>query len=144
MNPLGLTAYERYGTVGKEEYKEYFKTEYMYFDETDIPRYNEYLASNGDDIYMDDDILYSYLNTLDSVEAVRMTYYGKFNFADNWHQINGAGNIDSYTETQIVKKMVDDDNFKEWLIEQDDLIDFEDEEVTSLIAKANEYIRLGY
>lgn len=144
MNALGLTAYEKYGTVGKEEYKEYFKTEYMNFDETDIPRYNEYLASKGYEIYLDDDMLYSYLNTLDSVEAVRATFYGNFNFAEDWHKINGYNNIDSYTETQIVREITNDDEFKEWLIKEDDLIDFEDEEVTSFIAKANEYIRMGY
>lgn len=138
---LQLTAYERYGNIGEDEYREYFKRELLNLEAEDIPHYNEYLIENRYESYMDDDSLYEYLNTLDSVEAVRATYFGNFNFGDEYHKINGYGNIDSYSEYRIVKEMNEDSDFINWLVEEDDLIDFESEEVVAAIAKANELLK---
>lgn len=41
---LMLTQYEKYGTVGTDEYLQYFIDEELELDESDIGAYNEYLS----------------------------------------------------------------------------------------------------
>ena len=139
---LLLTQYEIYGSIGEEEYIQYFIDEELNLDESDIGSYNEYLSENKHEIYYSDfdDMLYGY----SPQEAVRMTYFGKFKYCHDYFQFNGYNNIDSFTTYEVVREMKNDKKFLKWYIEENELIDFENEEVISAIRESNELIKKGY
>ena len=139
---LLLTQYERFGSVGTDEYIENYINEELEVTIDMISEYNRYLIKNGDDPYYDDlDVM---LSGFDPVEIARMTFYGNFHFAYDFHQFNGYGNIDSFEEYQVVDKMKDDRNFLRWYIEQYEIVDLESDEVQEVIDLANELIRKGF
>lgn len=139
---LLLTQYERFGSIGKEEYIENFINEDLEVDADMIAAYNDYLSYNGYETYFSD--LDMVLLCMDPVEAVRATFYGDFRFMDSYFKFNGYGNIDSFSEWQIVQEMKKDRDFLEWYIEENDLIDFESDEYMAVIKEANHLLAMGY
>lgn len=139
---LLLTQYERFGSIGEKEYIQYYIDEVLEMEESDIWLYNEYLAENNYETYFTD--LDEILQGCTPTEIARMCYYGDFNYAYEYHKFNGYNNIDSFETYQVVKEMNEDKDFIKWYIEQNELIDFESDEVIEEIKKANELIKLGY
>lgn len=139
---LMLTQYERFGTIGTDEYIENYIHEELEIDALMIGYYNEYLLEQGYEIYYDDlnEMLYGFT----PIEVARMTFYGDFRFADDYHKFDGYGNIKSFSEYQVIERMKDDYDFLVWYIERNDLIDFESDEVIEVIEAANKLIALGY
>ena len=41
------------------------------------------------------------------MEAIRATYYGNYNYNDDYVKINGYGNIDSYSEYERIEEIKD-------------------------------------
>lgn len=139
---LMLTQYERFGTIGTDEYIENYIHEELEIDALMIGYYNEYLLEQGHEIYYYDlnEMLYGFT----PIEVARMTFYGDFRFADDYHKFDGYGNIKSFSEYQVIERMKDDYDFLVWYIERNDLIDFESDEVIEVIEAANKLIALGY
>jgi len=136
---LLLTAYERVGSVGTAEYIE------MYIDEMEVTAdmigdYNEYLSEQGYEQFFDD--LEMMLDGFQPMDVARMTFYGDFRFAADFHRFNGYGNIDSFEEYEVVREMRNDRDFLQWYILQNDLIDFDS--IDEIIEEANELIDAGY
>lgn len=73
------------------------------------------------------------------MEIIRATYYGDYNYNDDYVKFNGYGNIDSYTEyekNEMIKDNIDDivDN----LVEYYECIEIYDEELLSLLEEDEE------
>ena len=52
------------------------------------------------------------------MEAIRATYYGNYNYNDEYVKFNGYGNIDSYTEYERIEEIKDNiDDIVDNLIE---------------------------
>ena len=142
MNALLITQYETVGTVGKEEYLENFIHEELEISIDMLSDYNEYLLENNDaDNYIYDD-LEEMLQGMNAMEVIRCTYFGNFNFNDNYYMFNGYGNVDSMTDTEVERLMQNDTDFLKWYIEKNDLIDWDEAEQD--IEEANELIAAGY
>ena len=141
-NALMITQYERYGTVGRDEYIENFIHEELSVDISMLSDYNEYLLNNnnGDDYIYDD--LETMLSGFSTMEIVRATHFGNFNYSDDYYVFNGYGNIDSMTDYEVIKKMENDTDFLKWYIEENDLINWDDADKD--IEDANELIKKGY
>lgn len=139
---LLLTQYEKFGTVGTDEYIENYINEELEVTADMIGAYNEYLIENGFEPYFDD--LDKMLCGMTPTEAARCTFYGNFRFAADFHQFNGYGNVDSFDDHQVIKEMKQDHVFLKWYIEENNLIDLEDEKVILVIAEANKLIAMGY
>ena len=139
---LLLTQYEKYGTIGKDEYIENYINEDLEIDADMIGDYNEYLINNGYEPYESD--LNVMLEGIDPVEVARKTFYGNFRFADDYFKFNGYANIDSFSEWQVIEEMKKDRDFLEWYIEENDLIDFDGEEVQAVIEEAKMLIACGF
>ena len=139
---LMLTAYEKYGSIGKDEYIQYFIDEELELDEQDIWKYNHYLSENYYEEYWCD--LNDMFEGLTPDEIARACFYGDFHYAKEYHQFNTYGNVDSFYDYEIVKEMEADTDFLYWLIEEYELIDFEDNEVIEAIKEANRLVKLGY
>ena len=139
---LLLTQYEKYGRIGKDEYIQYYINEELDLDEQDIWKYNHYLNENYYEVYWND--LNDMFEGLTPEEIARACFYGDFHYAREYHRFNGYGNVDSFYGYEVVKEMEADTDFLYWLIEEFELIDFEDEEVIEAIAEANELIKKGY
>lgn len=140
--PLLLTQYERYGSVGHDEYIENFIHEELEINISMLSSYNEWLVNNNyaDDYIFEDleEMLFG-CTTMDIVKKVK---FGTFSMLDNYYVFNGYGNIDSMTDTEVIRKMADNTEFLEWYIEENSLINWEQAEKD--IDKANELIKQGY
>lgn len=139
---LLLTQYEKYGIIGKDEYIENYINEELDVDAYMIDDYNEYLIANCYEPFEND--LEMMLYGREPLEIARMTFYGDFRFAEDYHRFNGYGNIDSFSEGQVVNRMKENRDFLKWYIEENDLIDFEDPEVIEVIEAANKLLKMGY
>ena len=141
-NALLLTQYETCGTVGRDEYIENFIHENLDVDISMLSDYNEWLINNnyGDDYIYDN--IEEMLEGCDTMRIIQATYFGNFNYADDYYKFNGYGNVDSMTDTEVIKEMKDNRDFLEWYIEENDLIDWD--EADEDIKEANKLIRKGY
>lgn len=142
MTALLLTQWETVGTVGRDEYISNYIAEELEIDISMLSDYNEWLLNNnyGDDYIYDD--LEMMLEGFSAMEIVQKTYFGNFNYADDYYKFNGYANIDSMTETEIIQEMRDNREFLEWYIEENELIDWDEAEQD--IDEANELIKQGY
>ena len=61
---------------------------------------------------------------------------------DDWFTFDGYQNIERYTDRRLVKEMKGNTDFLSWLIEKDDLIDWE--KADRIIEEANELGKEGY
>ena len=138
---LLLTQYEKYGTVGHEEYIENYIHEEMEIDISMLSDYNEWLSNNYPDDYIYSD-LEEMLEGYSTYQIIQKTYFGNFNFSDDYYRFNGYANIDSLTDTEIIREMKDNREFLEWYIEENSLIDWEEAEKD--IEEANNLIKQGY
>ena len=64
----------------------------------------------------DEDFFNTFFNN--PMEAIRATYYGNYNYNDDYVKFNGYGNIDSYSEYERIEEIKDNiDDIVENLIE---------------------------
>lgn len=138
------TQYERYGQITEDEIMDAFIDEEL--DESELINnlsdYNEYLINNGYEPYYSMDELDDLLYGMNPLEIIQMSYFGKFNFCDDYIQFNGYGNLDSFSEYQITKEIKEDRDFLKWYITENNLIDAED--MQDAIEYGNKYLSMGY
>lgn len=143
MNALLITQYERFGTVGHDEYLENYINEELSINCDDLlGDYNEWLLeqNNADDyIYTD---LEEMLQGYSSMDIVRMVACGNFHYCDDYYRFDGYGNIETLTDTEIEKEIRNNTAFLKWYIEKNDLIDWDEAEQD--IKEANKLIAAGY
>lgn len=64
----------------------------------------------------DEDFFNTFFNN--PMDAIRATYYGNYNYNDDYVKFNGYGNIDSYSEYERIEEIKDNiDDIVENLIE---------------------------
>lgn len=85
----------------------------------------------------DEEFFNTYFNS--PMEAIRATYYGDYNYNDDYVRFNGYGNIDSYDEyekNEEIRGCIDDivDN----LVEYYDCIGIYNEELEDLLEEYSE------
>ena len=139
-----LTQYERYGSVGMDEYIQYYIDEELEVDAGMICYYNEYLRNNQyfDDEYMNWDELEEYLEGMKPLEVFKLAVNSDFNWNCDYFNFNGYGNLRGFEEYEVVKKMEEDKDFLKWYVEN--YIDIDEEEANKAIEEANKLIQEGY
>lgn len=71
------------------------------------------------------ELFYSEINGL---EIARAIYYGNYRYSDDYVRINAYGNLESYTEYEMIEEMKDSiDEIVENLIKQHDNLDLSDD-----------------
>lgn len=136
-----LTAYEKYGSVGIDELKEFVLDE-VKDEEPDCGDYNSWLYENnyGDDAIFDNDEDFFFNFVPNPIDAVQKTYYGDYRFNDDFVKFNGYGNLDS--SSSLDDLMVLKEDYWESYIEEN--IDWEDEEIQEIINICNDLVKQGY
>ena len=136
------TQYEKYGHITSEEIIDTYIDEELEVTINMLSDYNEYLSEQGFETYFEMSELNEMLSGCSPLEIIQKTYFGNFNFSDDYCQFNGYENIDSFTEFQIVDEMKKDRDFLKWYIEENNLLDEDD--VEEAIEFGNEYLAAGY
>lgn len=73
------------------------------------------------------------------MDAIRATYYGNYNYNDDYVKFNGYGNIDSYSEYERIEEIKDSiDDIVENLIEYKDCICINDGNLEELLDEEEE------
>jgi len=124
----------------KELYKdEVLRTEIENNVEKYIYAYNEFLFESN---YYDD-TLYQSLNELmagaSPEEVARAVFYGDYNYTDPYIRFDGYGNIKSLQEYEVKNEMLENDEFLNYLIEND--VDFNEKEYSELIEATNKELK---
>lgn len=133
-----LTAYERFGGVGYDDYLELLADQLEITEEV-IDEYIEYLAENGYDYIVRD--IADLLEGTDPVEAARMIFFGNVkNWNDDYFRPNGYGNIESLSEWELIEEIENNRDFLRWYLDRTATI----EDVNEVLEQANELIRQGY
>lgn len=117
--------------------------------ETKLEAYNHYCAENSYEEFLNNDEELFEIYFKNSLEAVRATQYGDYNFAHDYVKFNGYGNLDSYDEYQVEMEILQDTSFHNYIIdwiEDFDFIDIEDllENKEEILKEAYKLIKLGY
>lgn len=136
-----LTAYEKWGLIDVKQYAiDEIVTPYLDgLDDSDlIGAYNEFSDEIGwEPYYNNDDELFC---DMDPMEAVRCTYYGNYNFMDEYAKFNGYGNIDTYSTYQVRENIMNEDEFLSWCYDNY----YYDDEEEKRESAALELVRKGY
>lgn len=138
-----LTAYEKYGSVGIDELKEFVLDE-VKNEEIDVYEYDNWLYESeyggGDYVIYDndEDFFNTYFST--PLEAVRASFYGDYNYNDNYVRFNGYGNLDSSNYADDLMDLKEE--YWEAYIEEN--IDWEDEEIQEVLNICNDLVKQGY
>ena len=142
---LMLTAYERYGTVDRDDFIRLLADE-LTVDESMISEYCEYLSDNDDydNMPMSWDEVEDYINSLSPVDAFNLGQFSNFSYGDDYYRFNGYGNIESINTYSLVKEIAEDTDFCRWYVENYILDDYDEEDIDAIITEANDLIRQGY
>ena len=101
--------------------------------------YNEFLLS----INYYDDVLYQSLDELMSdakpEEVARAVFYGDYHYTYPYVRFDGYGNIKSLESYEVEREMIENDEFLDYLIENDS--NFDEEEYSELIEATNKELR---
>lgn len=136
------TQYERYGNITESEVIDAFIDEELDVTIEMLGDYNEYLSENGCETYFNMEELDKVLGGLTPLQIIQKTYFGNFNWSDDFCKYNGYENIDSFSETQIEDEMREDRNFLRWYVEQNELISNEDMEAA--IKWGGKFLVMGF
>lgn len=137
-----LTQYERFGSIGKDEFLENFINEELEITISMLSDYNEYLLNQGYETYFSFDDLEWMLEGSSPLEVIRMCYLGNFNYNDDYLQFDGYGNLKSFSEYEVIREMKDDLDFLKWYVEKNDLIEWDEAE--NDISDANDLLAMGW
>ena len=88
------------------------------------------------DVYENDEEFFNTFFENNPMEAVRATYYGDYNFNDNYVKFNGYGNIESFSEygyEELLKENIEE--ITENLIEYVECISIYNEELADLLSQ---------
>ena len=138
-----LTAYEKYGSVGIDELKEFVLDE-IKDEEIDLDEYDNWLYESeyggGDYVIYDndEDFFNTYFST--PLDAVRASFYGDYNYNDNYVRFNGNGNLDSSNYADDLMDLKEE----YWEVYIEENIDWEDEEIQEIINICNDLVKQGY
>lgn len=73
------------------------------------------------------------------MEAVRATYYGDYNFNDDYVRFNGYGNVESFSEYDKDEEIIDSiDDIVDNLVEYYEYITIDDEDLENLLSDEEE------
>ncbi len=136
-----MTAYEKWGTIDAKQYAiDEIVTPYLDgLDDSDlIGAYNEFADENGSEPYYsnDEELFFG----MDPMEAVRCTYYGNYNFMDEYAKFNGYGNVDTYSAYQVRESIMKEDEFLSWVYDNY----YEDDKKEEREAEALNLVKMGY
>lgn len=130
--------------VDIEAVKELYKDEVLTTEiENDVEKYiyayNEFLFDNN---YYDDK-LYQSLNELmagaSPEEVARAVSNGDYNYKDPYVRFDGYRNVESLKSYEVGKEMIGNDEFLNYLIENN--VNFDEEEYSELIKATNKELR---
>lgn len=142
-----ITQFARYGAVGADEYLETYINEEVldYLDKDNIYDYYRFLSDHDEEVLFDDleEMLESSFED-DPVGAARAVFFGNVNWNDDYFRFDAYGNIESLTEGQLLNEMRGNMEFLKWYVEENDLIDWDSEEVKNDIEAANVLLAAGY
>lgn len=133
------TQYEKFREITEAEIIEAYIDEELEVSIDLLADYNEYLSENGYETYFTD--LDEVLAGCTPLEIIQKTYFGNFNYSDDYFKFNGYANIDSFTESQIVDGMKSDREFLRWYVEENCFLD--DDEMQAAIEYGNEFLSQG-
>lgn len=136
------TQFERFGAITEGEIIEAYISEELEVTIDMLSDYNEYLGEQGFETYFEMSELDEILSGCSPLKIIQKTYFGSFNYSDDYCKFNGYENIDSFTEFQIVNEMKEDHGFLKWYVEENNLLDEDD--VEEAIEFGNEYLAAGY
>ena len=134
-----LTQYERFGSVGMDEYIQYYIDEELEVDISMLGEYNEYLRNKSYETFFTFEELEEDLQYMKPEEAFRLGKFSDFTYADDYLQYDGYGNIKGYSEFEVVKAMEEDKDFLKWYV--DNYIDIDEDEANEAIEEANKLIK---
>lgn len=133
------TQYEKWGILGKDEVLNAYIDE-LEIDISIIGNYNEYLLENGEEPFFAMEEMDDVLSGLSPLEIVQKTYFGNFNYADDYLKFNGYENLDSFSEFQVLKEIKENREFLKVYLEN--LID--DEYINLSIKFGKQYLAAGF
>lgn len=85
----------------------------------------------------DEDFFDNYFSS--PMEAIRATYYGDYNYNDDYVRFNGYGNIDSFSEYDKDREIIDSiDDIVDNLVEYYEYITIDDENLENLLEEEEE------
>ena len=142
-----LTAYERIGSVSRDDLIECLADELIVTVDM-ITYYNDHCIEHKyfEDIVRPISDLESEIERMEPAEAFRLAYASKeqFSWNDDYYSRDGYNNLRSYSETALLKKIADDDEFKAEYVEAVILSDYDDDEIDAIISECNELVKAGY
>ncbi len=139
-----LTAYEVGGYIDFRAYLKDCVREQL--EDTDfdtmLEAYNFYCGENSYEEFLnnDEELFETYFKN--SLEAVRATHYGDYNFAHDYVKFNGYGNLDSYNDFEVELEILEDTSFHNYII--DWLEDFSFIDLRYLIDNKKEILKEAY
>ena len=81
----------------------------------------------------------SFYSGMNGLEIARAIYYGDYRYNDDYVRINGYGNLESYTEDEIIEKMKDSiDEIVKNLIEEHDGYLYLSDDIKEIFEEAKE------
>ena len=76
---------------------------------------------------------------MNGLEIARAIYYGDYNYNDDYVRINAYGNLESYTEDEMIEKMKDSiDEIVKNLIEEHDGYLYLSDDIKEIFEEAKE------
>ena len=81
----------------------------------------------------------SFYSGMNGLEIARAIYYGDYNYNDDYVRINSYGNLESYTEDEMIEKMKDSiDEIVKNLIEEHDGYLYLSDDIKEIFEEAEE------
>lgn len=148
-----LTAYEKWGCIDYEDgIIDLIIDDYLREAETSelVYKWNEYCQDSQyyDDeyFYNDDDFFNEYFSDCEPMRIIQATYFGDYRYNDDWLKFNGYGNLNSFSDWQVKKEIIESYDFKKWILENEEAFEeLQDEENKEIIIdKALELVKEGY
>lgn len=136
------TQYERFGSITESEVIDAFIDEAVEVTIDMLSDYNEYLSENGFETYFPMEELNDVLAGFTPMEIVQKTYFGNFNYSDEYCAYNGYENIDSFSEYQLVEEMKENREFLRWYVRENELIS--DKEMKEAIKYGGKFLAMGF
>lgn len=81
----------------------------------------EFREDNFDEFYYElyNESLNECLESFSADEIVRKTLFGDFRYMDDYFKLDGYENLESFTESQLIKKARQDSEFRMWLVDNE-------------------------
>ena len=140
---MQLTAYERVGSVGEEEYRQ-MMADKLEFEAEHVCFYNDFMLENSEEPFMTFAELEEDISQMCPIDAFRLARMSDISYNDDYFRYNGYGNLESFSEYAILKEMMDDKEFRLWYWDTVMAHEHDDHEMTEIIDEANRLIKAGF